>query len=62
MESWDHRARYCADGGIVRRFPRDPDELVALARSRVQRDFTVAEREHYSIADGCSPCASPPAD
>lgn len=45
---------YQGAGGVLRRFPLDDTELVALAEQRVQRDFTEAECERFAIADDCS--------
>ena len=45
---------YTGEGGVVRRMPLDPEELVALARSRVQRDFNVEECERFLDWVDCS--------
>ena len=45
---------YSGEGGVVRRMPLDPEELAALARSRVQRPFNVEECERFDIAEDCS--------
>jgi hypothetical protein len=42
---------YAGEGGVVRRFPLDPHELAALARSRVQREFFDEECARFLIAD-----------
>ncbi len=44
---------YADADGILRRYLADSDELVELARSRVQRDFTEAECLLYFGADPC---------
>jgi DNA-binding SARP family transcriptional activator/dipeptidyl aminopeptidase/acylaminoacyl peptidase len=45
---------YYTDGAVLRRFEVDPDRLVALARSRLTRGFTVEECEQYGIeSDPC---------
>ena len=38
---------YATSDGVLRRMPTALDELVALARDRVQRDFTEAECERF---------------
>lgn len=40
---------YADDGGLVRRFPLNPEELVTLARARAQRGFTPEECTRYLI-------------
>ena len=46
----DGRYLYYADrGGLVRRFPLDPDELADLARKRAQRSFTAEECTRFGI-------------
>ena len=48
------RYHYYEDaGGVVRRFPLDPEELAQLARERVQRDFTTEECTRFLITGSC---------
>jgi len=44
---------YEAPGNVMRRMPMDVDELVALARAQVQREFTVEECATYFPAGAC---------
>jgi WD40 repeat protein len=41
------------DGGVLRRYPLDPDELVELAESRLTRDLTLEECRRYLGAGRC---------
>jgi hypothetical protein len=42
------------DGYVLRRFPLDPEELIALGESRVTRGFTTDEcRRYYLNAEAC---------
>ena len=49
---------YADANGVLRRYLTDPDDLVALARSRVQRDFTEVECSRF-FSDGDCPTLEP---
>ncbi len=50
----DRYLYYEDTNGLLRRLPLDPVELADLARSRVQRDFTVEECERFLYDADCS--------
>jgi WD40 repeat protein len=54
----DRYLYYEARGGVLKRFPLDSGELVALARSRVQRDFSEDECDRFLIDSDCSAYAT----
>ena len=45
------------DGGVLRRYPLDPDELIELAESRLTRDLTPDECRRYLSAGRCDEAA-----
>jgi hypothetical protein len=44
---------YADADGVLRRYLIDPDQLVELARSRLQRDFTESECLRFFPAGEC---------